>query len=88
MSRKILRPVKKADMRSAMKVLQGIIDAFGGIRPMGRKLGVSHQIIYDWNTRGVVPARRQQQVSDAADELGIDLSTYRCPECGRFYSDT
>ncbi len=71
-----------------MKVIQGIIDAFGGLRPMARKLGVTHQIIYDWRKRGVIPGKRQQQVTDLADEGGVDLSPFRCSDCGRFYSDT
>ena len=71
-----------------MKVIQGIIDAFGGLRPMARKLGVTHQIIYDWRKRGVIPGKRQKQVLALADELGVELDSFKCPACGRFYSDT
>ena len=71
-----------------MKVIQGIIDAFGGLRPMARKLGVTHQTIYDWRKRGVIPGKRQQQVSDLAAELGVELDSFKCPQCGRFYSDS
>ncbi len=75
-------------MKLAMGIIQGIIDAFGGLRPMARKLGVTHQIVYDWRKRGVIPGKRQKQVSALADELGIGLGSFKCPQCGRFYSDT
>ena len=71
-----------------MKVIQGIIDAFGGLRPMARKLGVTHQIIYDWRKRGVIPGKRQKQVLALAAELGVELDSFKCPACGRFYSDS
>lgn len=71
-----------------MKIIQGIIDSFGGLRPLARKLDVTPATITDWRERGSVPRKRQQQLLDIAAELGIDLGSFRCSQCGRFYNDT
>jgi DNA-binding transcriptional regulator YdaS (Cro superfamily) len=35
-----------------------IIDMAGGTQALAKQLGVSHQVVYNWRTRGYVPPAR------------------------------
>lgn len=50
-----------------------IISRFGGIRPMAAAVGVPPSTVQSWKASGVIPARRQQQVLNAARAAGIPL---------------
>lgn len=51
-----------------------IIDKFGGIHSMARKMGVPPSTVQGWKERGVIPARRQPDVIEVARREEIDLS--------------
>ena len=53
-----------------------IIEKFGGITALARALDKQTlpSVVQGWNDRGFIPARRQQEVLDAARRLGIDLT--------------
>ena len=53
---------------------EDIIAAFGGIRPMAKKLGVAVTTIQGWKARGSIPLARLEEIRAAADREGIDLS--------------
>ena len=50
-----------------------VIEAFGGIRPMAKKLGVAVTTIQGWKERNAIPVQRLDQVREAARLEGIDL---------------
>ena len=51
-----------------------IIDKFDGTRAMAKTLGIAPSTVQSWKDSGVIPARRQRDVLDAAQRLGINLS--------------
>ena len=53
---------------------EDIIAAFGGIRPMAKKLGVAVTTIQGWKARGAIPLARLEEIRAAAAREGIDLS--------------
>ncbi len=59
---------------SGIKKAVEIIERFGGIRPMAKKMGVAVTTVQGWKKRDVIPAARRQQVLDAAAAHDIDLS--------------
>ena len=51
-----------------------IISRFGGLAPMARALGHRHPTtVQGWKARGVIPARQQSQVLEAARRSGVPL---------------
>ena len=50
-----------------------VIEAFGGIRPMAKKLGVAVTTIQGWKERNAIPIRRLDEIRAAAAREGIDL---------------
>ncbi len=54
--------------------VDAVIAAFGGIRPMATKLGISFTTVQGWKTRGQIPAPRWPEVEAAAAANGIDLA--------------
>lgn len=50
-----------------------IIERFGGIRPMAKKMGVAVTTVQGWKKRDVIPANRRDQVIEAADTHDIDI---------------
>ena len=50
-----------------------VIEAFGGIRPMAKKLGVAVTTIQGWKERNAIPIRRLDEIRTAAAREGIDL---------------
>ncbi len=53
---------------------EDIIAAFGGIRPMAKKLGVAVTTIQGWKARGSIPLARLEEIRAAAAREDIDLS--------------
>lgn len=51
-----------------------VIDRFGGIRPMAKKIDVAVTTIQGWKKRDVIPAARYSDIVKAAALHGVDLS--------------
>jgi hypothetical protein len=60
-----------------------VVEAFGGVRPMAARLGIAATTIQGWKSRGKVPHARRQEVRDAAQVAGIDLSEIGTPDDAR-----
>ncbi len=56
-----------------------VIEAFGGIRPMAKKLGVAVTTIQGWKERNAIPIRRLDEIRAAAAREGIDLGALAIP---------
>ena len=56
-----------------------IIEAFGGIRPMAKKLGVAVTTVQGWKERNAIPIRRLDELRAAAEREGIDLGALTVP---------
>ena len=52
-----------------------VIELFGGIRPMAKKIGAAVTTVQGWKKRDTIPAGRRTQILEAAAEHGIDLSS-------------
>ncbi len=50
-----------------------IIEAFGGIRPMAKKLEVAVTTVQGWKKRNVIPAARRDAIVQAAKDNDVDL---------------
>lgn len=53
----------------------GIIDCFGGIRPMATKMNIPVTTVQGWKKRNAIPSVRLRQILTAAEEYNIDLSS-------------
>lgn len=51
-----------------------IIERFGGIRPMAKKVDVAVTTVQGWKKRDIIPAVRKADVLKAAQEHDVDLS--------------
>lgn len=51
-----------------------VIERFGGIRPMAKKIDVAVTTIQGWKKRDVIPATRREAILNAAAEYDVDLS--------------
>ena len=51
-----------------------VIERFGGIRPMAKKIDVAVTTIQGWKKRDVIPAARRQIILEAAMAYDVDLS--------------
>ena len=51
-----------------------VIERFGGIRPMAKKIDVAVTTIQGWKKRNVIPATRRAAILEAAESFGVDLS--------------
>ncbi|MFH1158780.1 MAG: uroporphyrinogen-III synthase [Pseudomonadota bacterium] len=49
-----------------------VIAAFGGIRPLASRMGITASIVQGWKKRGFIPELRTEAVLAAAKEGGID----------------
>ena len=56
-----------------------VIEAFGGIRPMAKKLGVAVTTVQGWKERNAIPIRRLDELRAAAEREGIDLGALAVP---------
>lgn len=50
-----------------------VIEAFGGVGPMAKALGVPVSTVQDWKDRGTIPIGRRADVRAAAREAKVDL---------------
>lgn len=50
-----------------------IIERFGGIRPMAKKMDVAVTTVQGWKKRGKIPARRLQQIQTAANDHSVEI---------------
>ncbi|MGE0733446.1 MAG: mitofilin family membrane protein [Alphaproteobacteria bacterium] len=57
-----------------------IIAAFGGIRPMAKKLGLAVTTVQGWKDRGAIPLARMTEIRAAAQQAGIDLNAAPPPQ--------
>lgn len=63
--------------RNNQKALENateIIERFGGIRPMAKKMSVAVTTVQGWKKRDIIPANRRSAVLEAAENNEIDLS--------------
>jgi hypothetical protein len=51
-----------------------VIERFGGIRPMAKKIDVAVTTIQGWKKRDVIPAARHGDIMKAAAQYNVDLS--------------
>ena len=52
---------------------EDVIERFGGIRPMAKKIDVAVTTIQGWKKRGVIPANRREMIIEAAEVHGVEL---------------
>lgn len=58
-----------------MSTVDQLVEAFGGIRAMQRKLGEKHaSLIQGWIETGNIPHYREAQVRAAAEKHGVRLT--------------
>jgi hypothetical protein len=50
-----------------------VIEAFGGIRPMAKTLGLAVSTVQGWKERSAIPANRHDQIRAAARQNNIDI---------------
>jgi len=55
------------------KPAKKIITAFGGINKAARALDLTASTVQGWWERGFIPAPRQAEVLEKAQELGLDI---------------
>lgn len=53
-----------------------VIAAFGGIRPLANRLGITASTVQGWKKRGFIPKARAEAVLMAAKEGGIDADEF------------
>lgn len=58
----------------SLKNASAIIERFGGIRPMAAKIGAPVTTVQGWKKRDVIPGSRREDIINAANDNGIDLS--------------
>ncbi|MEM7651119.1 MAG: uroporphyrinogen-III synthase [Pseudomonadota bacterium] len=51
-----------------------VIERFGGIRPMAKKIDVAVTTVQGWKKRDVIPATRRTVIMEAAEEYNVDLT--------------
>lgn len=51
-----------------------IIERFGGIRPMAKKINVAVTTVQGWKKRNVIPAARRSEIVQAAEKHNVDIS--------------
>lgn len=56
-----------------MKSIREIVEAFGGPRPMARKIGYPPSTVMSWARRNIVPSRHIPMILRAAEKEGIKL---------------
>ncbi|NCT41018.1 MAG: hypothetical protein GW778_05090 [Alphaproteobacteria bacterium] len=59
--------------KNAIENAEEIIEAFGGIRPMAKKIDVAVTTVQGWKKRNVIPAARRELIIKAAAEHDVDL---------------
>ncbi|MEZ5648797.1 MAG: hypothetical protein R3E60_07710 [Alphaproteobacteria bacterium] len=70
-----LSPTSVGSASLSIPAVDAVIAAFGGIRPMATKLGISFTTVQGWKTRAQIPPARWPEVEAAAKANGIDLAS-------------
>ncbi len=52
-----------------------VIDAFGGLRPLANRLGITASTVQGWKKRGIIPDTRVEAIYAAAAEDNIDINS-------------
>lgn len=52
-----------------------VIEAFGGLRPLANRLGITASTVQGWKKRGIIPDTRVEAIYAAAAEDDIDINT-------------
>lgn len=60
--------------KNGIENAEQVIEAFGGIRPMAKKVDVAVTTVQGWKKRNVIPATRLEAILAAAQEHNVDLS--------------
>jgi len=60
--------------KNAIENAEKIIEAFGGIRPMAKKIDVAVTTVQGWKKRNVIPGTRRDLIIQAAAEHDVDLN--------------
>lgn len=60
--------------KSGIENATQVIERFGGIRPMAKKMDVAVTTVQGWKKRDVIPGTRREQVLEAAAAHDVDLS--------------
>lgn len=55
-------------------VVARIIEKFGGPTKLGAEIERDQSTISHWKRKGIIPAREQPRILDAARRMGIDLT--------------
>jgi uroporphyrinogen-III synthase len=63
-----------AEGSDAIENAEEVIERFGGIRPMAKKIDVAVTTVQGWKKRNVIPGTRRAQVLQAAVAHNVDLS--------------
>ncbi len=69
----ILRSPAIGTVTAAALPADPVIDAFGGIRPLANRLGITASTVQGWKNRGLIPETRVRAILTAAAEDNIDL---------------
>jgi uroporphyrinogen-III synthase len=67
----ILREKDYKRPAGAVMLADPVIAAYGGLRPLASRLGITASTVQGWKERGVVPEARLREVMDALAEDGI-----------------
>lgn len=59
-----------------------VINAFGGLRPLANRLGLTPSTVQGWRERGVIPESRADSIFDAARADGIDYKNFMSKSAG------
>ena len=70
----MLTRVCKSYTHVSMEQLCSIFDLFGGIRPMARALEESPSKVMAWKRAGHIPARKQAEVLEKGQSIGLPIS--------------
>ncbi len=57
-----------------MTYAKRLVQTFGGVRAMARKLEVPASTVQNWKTRGLIPAARQGRVLRVGQRLGLPVA--------------
>ena len=60
--------------KTGIKNAGAIIERFGGIRPMAKKIDVAVTTVQGWKKRDTIPANRRDQILNAAADHDVNLS--------------
>lgn len=66
-------------------MISKLIDKFGGVNPMARKIGIPPTTIQSWKNKNSIPKWRFNSILLAAQKYEIDLSEFSFLTANDFY---